>query len=172
MLRLLGCGLILGAAAVLGLQLKQRLTEHLRQLLGFKEMLHMLSSEISYAKTPLAEAFLHISGQGKEPFGRLLGEVSKRLGEEREKSLYEIWQSAVSNHRDSFYFTREEFQILTDFGENLGYLDIKMQLNHIALYIQQVENRIVQAQEELAAKQKMYQYLSVMCGLFLILILL
>ena len=61
--------------------------------------------------------------------------------------------------------------MLKGLGENFGYLDIQMQLNHLALDIQQVETRIGQAQQELAAKQKMYQYLSIMSGLFLILLL-
>lgn len=171
MLKVVGALLILFASGIFGLQLKQRLAEHLRQLMGFKEILLMLSGEMTYARAPLEEAFAHIAGRGKEPFGRLLSEVSQRMEQEQDKTLYDIWQSAARNQKKTFFFSEEEFRILLGVGENFGYLDIEMQLNHISISIQQVENKIVQAQSELAAKQKMYQYLSVMCGLFLILIL-
>lgn len=171
MVKLLGAALVLFVAFATGFQLKQRLTEHLRQLLGMKELLVMLSGELTFARTTLDEAFLHIAGQGKEPFGALLREVAARMSKERETTLHEIWLSAVEGHKEDFFFDHEEFAILTGLSENFGYLDVKMQLANIGLYIQQVEHKIKKAQDELAVKQKMYQYLSVMCGLFLILIL-
>lgn len=171
MVKLLGAGLVLFAAFAVGFQLKQRLAEHVRQLEGLKEMLLMLSGEFSFARTTLDEAFLHIAGQGKEPFCSLLTEVAGRMSKERESTLQEIWRSAVEHHREAFFFSEEEFLILTGLAENFGYLDVHMQVNNIALYVQQVEHKINQARDELAVKQKMYQYLSVMCGLFLILIL-
>ncbi len=171
MVKLLGAGLILFAAFAIGFQLKQRLAEHVRQLLAFQEMLLMLDRELSFARTALDEAFLHIAGQGKEPFSGLLMEVAGRMRKEREATLQEIWRSAVEHRREEFYFSEEEFYILTGLSENFGYLDVQMQVGNIALYVRQVEYRISKARDELALKQKMYQYLSVMCGLFLILIL-
>lgn len=171
MLKLTGAGLIIFAAVVLGIQLKQRLAQHVSQLMGLKEMLLMLSGEMSYARATLTEAFQNIAARGKNPFGPLLTEVAGRLEQERDSPLADIWQSAVEHHKKTFYFSEEELNMLRKLGDNFGYLDIQMQLNHLTLYIRQVENRIGQAQQELAARQKMYQYLSVMSGLFLILLL-
>lgn len=171
MLKLTGAGLIIFAAVALGIQLKQRLAQHVEQLIRFKEILLMLSGEMSYARTPLTEAFQNIAVRGKEPFGPLLAEVAGRLEQERESTLSHIWQSAVEHQKKAFCFSKEEFELLKGIGQNFGYLDIQMQLNHLNLYIRQVETRIGQAQQELAARQKMYQYLSVMSGLFLVLLL-
>ncbi len=171
MVKLLGAALVLFVAFTTGFQLRQRLAEHLRQLLGMKEMLVMLSGELTFARTTLDEAFLHIAGQGKEPFGALLQEVAGRMNKEREATLHDIWLSAVERHKEELFLDREEFSILTGLSENFGYLDVQMQLANIGLYIQQTEHAITRAQDELAVKQRMYQYLSVMCGLFLILIL-
>ncbi len=170
MLKIAGAGLILVTAIILGLQMKQGLWEHVRQLIGLKEMLQMLSGEISYAKTPLTEAFRHVALRVKEPFCWLLVEVADSMEREREKTLYEIWEKAVKHQRRNISFSEEELAILSGVGENFGYLDIQMQLNHLALYIQQTEDKIVQAQQELAVKQKLYQSLSVMSGLLLILL--
>lgn len=170
MLKLLGACLILSAAIVLGMQLRQQLSEHVRQLMAFKEVLTMLAGEISYGKTPLAEAFRHIAERGKEPFGQFLLEVADRMEQERSRTLYDIWQEAVKKHSETFIFSKEEIQMLTKLGENFGYLDVQMQLKHLAIYEQQAEEKLLQAQQELAVKQKLYQYLSVMSGLFLILL--
>ena len=171
MLKAIGAGLILSVGILWGMQMKYRLAEHLRQLICLKEVLLMLVGEISYAKAPLREAFVHIFDMGKAPFGELLKEVSDRLEQEREKNLYEIWKGAIENHKEQIFFSGEEFAMLERLGENLGYLDIEMQVNHLELYKQQVEAKITQAQQELAVRQKMYQYLSLMSGLFVILIL-
>lgn len=172
MIRVAGAVLILSSSFLFGMQQKQRLWEHVRQLVGCKEMLLMLSGEMSYAKAPLMEAFLHIAARGKEPFSSFLRDVALGMETRREQPLSEIWQNALKCRKDKFYFSGEEYELLESLGENFGYLDVQMQLNHLSLCIQQLDAKIVQAQEELAAKQKLYQYLSVMCGLFFILILL
>lgn len=171
MLKLAGAGLILFSSLVYGLQLKMRLSEHVKQLIGLKEMLLMLSGEISYARTPLREAFWRIAARGKEPFGGFLKEVAEGMETERELGLARIWKDALTARKDRFYFSGEEWEMLLNFGENFGYLDADMQLNHISLCIQQTDTKIVQAQKELAAKQKVYQCLSILGGLFCILIL-
>lgn len=171
MLKLAGAGLILFASLVYGLQLKMKLSEHVKQLIGLKEILLMLSGEISYTKTPLGEAFWHIAAQGREPFGGVLKEVARQMETDREQGLSRIWKDTLTARRDCFYFTEEEWELLLALGENFGYLDAKMQLNHISLTIQQIDTKIVQAQGELAAKQKVYQCLSILGGLFCILIL-
>lgn len=170
MLKLVGAFLILVAAILFGVQMKQQLAEHVRQLLGLKEVLMMLAGEISYGKIPLSEAFLHIAERGKEPFGQVFREVSRRMEQERNHTLYEIWQSAVKHHEEIFTFSEDEMRIWMNLGENFGYLDMQLQLNNLRLYGQQIEEKLVQAQKELAVKQKLYQSLSVMSGLFLILI--
>ncbi|MCI8280876.1 MAG: hypothetical protein HFI76_04065 [Lachnospiraceae bacterium] len=172
MIKIAGAALILSVSFLFGLQQKQRLWEHVKQLVGCKEMLFMLSGEMSYAKAPLLEAFRHISSRGKEPFGSFLEEVAKELETKQDQPLPEIWRDVLNRQRNKFCFSQEEFGLLESLGDNFGYLDVQMQLNHLSLCMQQLDAKIVQAQGELAAKQKLYQYLSVMCGLFFILILL
>ena len=172
MLKLIGAGLILASAIIFGIQLKQRLAQHLLHLIGLKEILLMLAGEMTYAKTPLTEAFRNIAARGKEPFGSLLNEVADRIEKERELPLADIWKSSLARHKNAFVFSKEEVSIFSGLGDNFGYLDIQMQLNHLTLYIEQIETKIQQAKQELSVKQKMYQYLSIMSGLFLILLLL
>ena len=171
MVRLLGAGLILASFTLFGIQQKQRLLEHVRQLVNLKELLLLLSGELSYARTPLSEAFLHIAERGRDPFGELFSDVAAEL-RNRQRRLPEIWQDALRCHRSRIYFNQEEFRLLERLGGNFGYLDINMQLGQLSLVIQQLDVKITEAQGELEKRQRLYQYLCVMSGLFLILVLL
>ena len=56
-------------------------------------------------------------------------------------------------------------------GENFGYLDGQMQLKNLELYMEQTEVLIQKAQAELKDRQKLSGVLSLMCGLFLVILL-
>lgn len=170
MLKAAGIVLVLGAAFLYGWQLRLRLAGHVAQLYGLKELLEMLAGEISYAKAPLPEAFVRIAKRQGEPYGKILLAVARRM-ETSQESLEQIWRQVWEEQGDELLLRPEELQIVLGLGKNLGYLDIQMQLGHIAMYTGQLEGKIAQASGELAVKQKLYQYLSVMSALFLILIL-
>ncbi len=170
MLKIAGSILIVLASVLYGWKIQQELQEHVRQLIGMKEMFLMLWGEISYARTPLKEAFLQIASQNKEPFSSFLAAAARGL-DENEESVGCFWNALVERERDRFLFDEEECGVLKRAGENFGYLDGQMQLRNLELYIEQTEVLIQKAQEELQDKKKLSGVLSVMCGLFLIILL-
>ena len=170
MLKLLGSLLILTASILYGWKVNEEQKEHVEQLIAMKEMLLMLQGEISYARTPLREAFLQMASQGKEPFSDFLKRAAEGL-EKHEGSIGEFWGGLVEEEAEKFYFTREEQGLLKRAGENFGYLDVKMQLKNLELYMEQAEVFLKRAQKELKDRQKVARTLSLMCGLFLVILL-
>lgn len=170
MLKIAGSILIATASVLYGWKIRQELQEHVRQLVGMKEMFLMLWGEISYTRTPLKEAFLQIASQNKEPFSSFLEEAARGL-DENEESVGCFWNGLVEQERDKFLFDEEECGVLKRAGENFGYLDGQMQLKNLELYIEQTEVLIGKAQEELEDKKRLSAVLSVTCGLFLIILL-
>lgn len=170
MLKLTGSILIAIVSVLYGWKMQQELQEHVRQLVGMKEMFLMLWGEISYTRTPLKEAFLQIASQNKEPFSSFLEKAAEGL-EENEESIGSFWGCLVEKEADSFLLDGEERRILKQAGENFGYLDGQMQLKNLELYIEQTEVLIQKAQGELKDRKKVSGVLSVMCGLFLIILL-
>lgn len=171
MLKGLGIGLVLVSSLLYGWKLRAQLSDHLNQLLTIRELFKMLSGEIAYAKAPLPEAFVRIARRQGGIFSEIFLEIARRMEQPGEGSLGDIWWDIWEQHRGELLLQEEELWIIRGIGKNLGYLDIDMQLGHIAMYTGQLEERIAQASRELRAKQKLYQYLSVTGGLFLILIL-
>lgn len=170
MLKLTGSILIAIVSVLYGWKLQQELQEHVRQIVGMKEMFLMLWGEISYTRTPLKEAFLQIASQNKEPFSSFLEKAAEGL-EDNEESIGSFWGCLVEQEADSFLLDGEERRILKQAGENFGYLDGQMQLKNLELYIEQTEVLIQKAQGELKDRKKVSGALSVMCGLFLIILL-
>ena len=158
MLKLLGSLLILTASILYGWKVNEEQKEHVEQLIAMKEMFLMLQGEISYARTPLREAFLQMASQGKEPFSDFLKRAAEGL-EKHEGSIGEFWGGLV------------EQGLLKRAGENFGYLDVKMQLKNLELYMEQAEVFLKRAQKELKDRQKVARTLSLMCGLFLVILL-
>lgn len=169
-MKIAGSILIAAASILYGWKIRTELQEHVEQLVGMKEMFLMLWGEISYARTPLKEAFLQIASQNKEPFSSFLQKAAEEMGE-NEESMGSFWNRLVEQEAGHFLFTREEQGLLRRAGENFGYLDGQMQLKNLELYIGQAEVLIRKAQEELKDRQRVSGTLSVMCGLFLIILL-
>ncbi len=169
MLKLAGSFLVIAVSLLYGWKVKEELKAHADQLVGMKEMLLMLQGEISYARTPLKEAFWQIASQGKEPFSSFLKRAAKEM-EGNEESIAEFWGRLVEEAED-FCLMGEERELLKRVGENFGYLDTQMQLKNLELYIEQTEALIQKAQEELGDRQRTAGALSLMCGLFLVILL-
>ncbi len=83
----------------------------------------------------------------------------------------EFWRRLVEQEAGKFYFTGEELGLLERVGENFGYLDVQMQLKNLELYMEQAQVLIENAQKELKDRQKVARALSLMCGLFLVILL-
>ena len=169
MLKLAGSFLVIAVSLLYGWKVKEELKAHANQLVGMKEMLLMLQGEISYARTPLKEAFWQMASQGKEPFSSFLKRAAEEM-EGNEGSIAEFWGRLVEEAED-FFLTGEERELLKRVGENFGYLDTQMQLKNLELYIGQTEALIQKAQEELKDRQRLSATLSLMCGLFLVILL-
>lgn len=171
MLKLAGSILVITVSVLYGWQVRRELQEHVEQLVAMKEMFLMLWGEISYTRTPLKEAFLQIASQGKEPFSSFLLKAAEEL-EENESSMGCFWNRLVEQESNKFLFNEEERGLLQRAGENFGYLDGQMQLKNLELYMEQAGVLIRKAQKELKDKQKVSSVLSLMCGLFLVILLL
>ncbi len=91
------------ASLLYGWRVGRELQEHVGQLVGMKEMLLMLHGEISYARTPLKEAFWQIASQGKEPFSSFLEQAAEGLGG-KEESIGEFWRRLVAGSREVLFY--------------------------------------------------------------------
>ena len=167
----IGVILILLGTSGIGYLAAVDLRRHLNDLKWLRRILLLLKEEITYTHAPLGEVFFHISGKVKEPYGLFLAQVSERLLERAGSSFSEIWFCAVEEKLRVTKLTREELEELKDFGNSLGYLGGHAQEGAIDLYLEQLQERMQEVREGMAAKQKLCGCLGVMSGIFITILL-
>ena len=171
MLKLVGAALIFAGALGIGNSISRRFKQHYHQLVASKELLLLIGNEMRYLKMPLPQALKRIAGQCGMPFENVLMQVNAELLEYLEASPGKVWRRVLQQNRNAFLLSDEEFQILMEAGQILEQSNSYMQEEEVRLFTEQVQFKLVHAEEELKTKQRISRYLCGAGGLFLILIL-
>ena len=124
------------------------------------------------AHLPLPEAFTHVSVRLPAPFGLFLSGIADELKKADGRTLSEIWKAEEQKYIKKLHLTRTDLEQLETLGEVLGYLDTEMQLAAIRLYLEQLEQSLAEAQEQMGSRQRLYQSLGIAGGVFLVILLL
>lgn len=177
-MRYMGILLMAGAAAGGGFYGAKKLSEQLEILLVFRQMVYHLKSRILHANDTLPEALMEIGkwfseqqkGALKEP-GRFFVQVAERLHWEHDCSFSEIWKEELAKWPTAIPFQSADRRSLEELGENLGYADRDMQERTLLFYLERTDDSIAALKQELETKTKLYRYLGVAAGLFLIVVL-
>ena len=157
MLKVLGSMLILLASVGFGFQIQMDLRNHLRLLYDIRKLLLDIANETAYTMDPM-EVVLEHAIHSRNPY---LNEICQELWQER----IEAWQKRLG-------LSLEEKEIFAGagcafFGKSMG--ENEKSLEH---YLERLDYVIDQVRGEQKEKQKVYQTVSVMCGLIIILLFL
>jgi stage III sporulation protein AB len=172
MLKIVGAFLVFAGALGIGNSISKRLKQHYHQLIALKELLLLMGNEMRYLKTPLPQALKRIAGQCEAPFGEVLIQTADELLKYLEASPGKVWKKVLQSNRSDYLLSEEEYQIFIEAGNILEQSNTYMQKEEVALFTEQVQFKLVHAQEELRTKQRISRYLCGAGGLFLILLLL
>lgn len=171
MIKILGAIFILLSTSWAGFEVSKYLTERPRQLRMLKVALQSLEAEITYSHTPLHEATRKISKQLQKPVSWFFENFSKKLTEQ-EISVKKAWEDSLKEVWKLTAFKSGEYEILKQFGENLGKHDLVTQQKHIHLALKHLEREETEAVERQRKYEKMTKSLGFLSGLLLIILLL
>ncbi|MEQ6376478.1 stage III sporulation protein SpoIIIAB [Bacillaceae bacterium S4-13-58] len=167
----IGAAILLFATTWIGFEFARQFQSRPRQIRELKNALQMLEAEIVYAQSPIADAFIHISKQIPAPINVLFIALSQRLRTEA-RSLPDIWIQTIEEYWPMFALNKNEKEILLQFGQTLGQLDVSQQQKHIQLALIHLNRELEEAQEEKKKYSNMSKSLGVLSGLLLIILLL
>ena len=142
MLKWLGAGLVICGSAAIGASMTGDLR---RRILELQEM--------------------------RQPFQGFLECMADQMEEYRGEAMAEIFRQGMKERLGATALRATDLELLERFGESLGYLDVKTQMDSMDLFLEQVSRLCLEAEEELRSKAKVYRYLGVSAGLFLAIIL-
>lgn len=170
MFKLFGAILILGATTWTGFESSKHLSERPKQLQLLRNALETLEAEIMYGHTPLGEAALKIAVQLPEPISSLYRSFSEQLKSE-EATVKEAWEKALQIMWPSTALKQSEYEILVQFGENLGRHDRETEQKQIMLTLSHLEREEAGARDRQDKYEKMLKSLGVLSGMLIIILL-
>lgn len=170
MLKYAGIFLIVAGAGGFGTYFSTYLKTHLEQLVECREIFAELDAEREYLRLPYAQ-LLKKTAKGKTKlFGEILTEVADAMEEHKQADAGLLWEKAFQKRSVQILLKEDEMDLLFALAKSL-----LMEGNHTQvakLYFMQLEDKIMQVMQEKKEKQKLYGTISVLGGLFLVILLL
>lgn len=171
MLRLLGSICLLIGSVGVGWSWRERFKTELTQLYEMRQMFKMFQSEIIYSHVPLHEACRRIAGQVKMPYRDALVKIHENMLKNNGEAFGGIWQREMDVCMKQLTVRGEERRILYDFGESVGFMDERMQVEILEQLIYKLELAIDRKEKELANRCRVVMSLSVMGGMMVVILL-
>jgi len=166
MQKIIGSIIVVAVCSVMGFEKSRELQLHLKELEELKKVFILLRSEMQYTRVTFVEMFLKISKKIEGLYRSWLIQLSETLEKHEKGTLQEAWELAILDSLKESRLTIEEKEELCRVGSSLGYPEA------IELYLEQLELSIQRTREELKNKNKLYQSMGILCGIFLVIVLL
>ncbi|NLK75839.1 MAG: hypothetical protein GX288_11215 [Clostridiales bacterium] len=170
--KIIGCFLVITSSTSMGLYISSELKGRVEDLRELRKLMVLLRGDIRFAKTPLPEAINSIARRHEGVYKSFFTKVYVGLDELSGASFTQIWKEAVEKELDNTSLAKKDRLLLSQFGENLGYLDKEMQMNTMDLYITQLEDEIGELSKTVKEKSYLYSSLGIMAGIFISIVLL
>lgn len=171
MLKLIGSIIIVMASIGLAYSIKRDLTEHLRFLYEIRRMLVMLSGEADYSMQPMEVLLGNYIKQGNERLHKVCDRIAKRLMEKRDGTGEAVWREEFESCQKELGLNEEETEIIKNAGNAFFGKSMDENRKHLSLTLERLDFVIENTRKEQKEKQKVYQTVSVICGLMLIILL-
>lgn len=172
MIKLVGALLVISSSTMLGFYFSNELKTRIHNLKELKKLLILLRGDIEFAKTPLPEAVQTLSKRHDGTFKKFLENISKQLMELKGETFASIWKQGVKEDLLHTSLAKEDYVLLDQLGESIGYLDKSMQINTLDLYLEQIDGTINELSKGVKERTHLYNSLGIMGGIFITIILL
>lgn len=170
-MKIIGCILVVVSSTGMGFFFSNEMRCRIEDLKELKKLIGLLRGDIRYANTPLPEAIQVITRRQSGNYSAFFQYVSTKLQELSGHTFSDIWKEAVLLKLTDTSLTKKDKLHMIQFGENLGYLDKEMQMNTMDLFISQLEEEIKDLTKSLKEKSYLYNTLGILCGIFIIIIM-
>jgi len=166
MQKVIGSIMVIAVCTALGFEKSRELQMHLKQLEELKRLFMIIHNELKVTKATLSEIFLKASKKTETPYKEWLNKLAKQLEICGAGTFMELWKNSIQISLGKTTLRKDEIYELEQVGLGIQYIDT------LELYLNQLDFSIQNTREELKAKKKLYQSMGIMCGIFLVIVLL
>jgi stage III sporulation protein AB len=170
MIKIVGAIFIILSTTWAGFEISKHLSERPKHLRWFRSALQSLEAEIMYGHTPLHEAARKLSNQLPKPLSIFFSSFANKLLTV-ETTVKSAWESSLQEIWKMTSLKQTEYEILNQFGENLGKHDRLTEQKQIILTLTHLEREEVDAREKQQRYEKMVKSLGFLSGLLIVILL-
>ncbi|QSO45887.1 stage III sporulation protein SpoIIIAB [Alicyclobacillus mengziensis] len=170
MIKLIGSALVIMATSAIGFQLARAYRERPRELQLLIEALRILRADIEYMATPLPQALANVTTRLAKPLNVLLGTTAEALARS-DVTVGEALAAGIEACRPQAHLLESDYEALALFGRTLGTSDLLHQSQQFEATIVQLESIQKEAEEAKRRYERMWQYIGVLTGLFIVILL-
>ncbi len=170
MIKIVGFLMIIFGTTLMGFKYADKIKQRYKSLMYLKKILIMLRAEIDYNESEINEIFGELQkktiGSYKEFFTSLFENTKGYY----EQSISQYWNEAVDKKLNNIGLRAEDIEKIKELGENLGYLDKKMQLNNIDYTLDYIDREIKELSLTMDKNMKMWKMFGALAGIFIAII--
>lgn len=171
MLKLTGSLIIIGASVGLACCIRRDMREHLRLLYDIRKLFLDIAYAASESMQPV-EILLGCFVRTKdERLNEACKQIAERLIEKKEGAGEVVWRTVFEERRRDLGLGAEEAEVVERAGAAFFGKSVEENRKHLAYSLEQLDFLIENLRKEQKEKQKVYQTVSVMSGLLLVLLL-
>lgn len=171
LLKVSGVVFVMAATTFMGIRRADDIQEEYRQMRYLQRIISMMESEIRYARSHLGEIFSHIASHAQEPYKGWLLSMQRDMNSGNGGTFDEIWCQAIEGYLKDSGLPRGELTKLIQLGNQLGVVDLKLQLNILTLYQQQLSLSMEEMKEGMKTRVRLCHCLGVMSGMLISILL-
>ncbi len=142
---------------------------HLRELI---RIIKRIQNEISYGKHTLPEICLILAECSDVLYRPYFQRIYEQVGRENGASLTQVWEQQIGQCLREAPLSEEEKEILKDIPRSMGLLEEKQQAESIGQSMDLLVRTCTKAEENYENKSKMIFSVSLLTGIFLIILVL
>ncbi|MBT9157184.1 MAG: hypothetical protein DDT36_00162 [Firmicutes bacterium] len=163
-------GLILYASTMVGLIIAKSYRDRPRQLQSIRTGIEMLVTEIVYAATPLSVALENVSQSQAKPAAEFFALTGRGIAEFM--PVRQSWAMGLAYLQTSSALLWADLEALRLLGEVLGVSNRDDQERHLLLACRRLEALYANAVEEAARNERMWQFLGILIGVVVVIVIL
>lgn len=170
MIKLIGSMLVVLATSAIGFQVAKRYRERPREIQSLIEALRMLRAEIEYTATPLPQALTNVAQRLGRPVSVLLGTTADALSQ-ADVTVKEALHAGINACQSQAHLTESDYHAIGVFGRTLGTSDLLHQSQQFEATLAQLESARKEADDQKRQYERLWQYIGVLSGLFIVILL-
>lgn len=166
----MGSILFICATTLIGFDLSKQLSNRTQELRVFIYSLQMIEAEMIYSHESLRYIFHNVQAKTSFPISQFYKRLVTQL-EHPIDDFYVVWKHELYELSRYSTLKEEEIEILEQFGKNIGNHTIHQQQKQIKLTIYYLQKQLDEAIEQQNKYEKTVRSMSLLIGIFIVLIL-